>query len=777
MKLSRKGTPASVEGVVARPRRFKIEANALSFKIMSSGIYQDKVLACVRELSCNAADSHIAAGKKEVPFDVDLPTSMKPEFTVRDYGTGMNHRDIKNLYCGYFSSSRNLSNDFTGAMGLGSKSPFSYTEGFTVISKNIRQNKFRTVENGKALKLVVTYSMVMVPVKPEGVEPQCLRLHTRKMKKDEIEGLEVSFPIREQDQQEFENRAKIAFEFFNPRPNLNDKKFVIPTQEYLMKGDGWAMRKEAATHHTSKCRAIQGNVQYSVGSIDQSRMTPEQKVIADMPIDLFFSIGELSVTASRETLSNEEETIDAVLNKMTKVHSEVMVTAKSEVSKSKNEWDARLYLWNLENSNAGPIIKAALGRGDFHGDYGTFTIRKAKKFTLCETDFRVINLVQMWRNFGKWATKSKVFKKKSREERNKLILDPTTVKSDYTKEFDIDPKMEFFIADTKRGGEKFLHRYIQDASRDRDEVGTCYLFTKLDRKVTDADFRKEVDLALKKLGNPPLRSLASLEDKYPDSKEEKDPDAVQYERRKIVVLDTSESNAWSRGWRKATEEDLARPGKKLFVTLSRLKPFVYVNGTEKKQTWGSSRNMQDIAEYLHKAGLLKGYSDVIYGLKENSKLRLDSNWTEFTKESARAQLVSFESNPMIHACLAKGKDVYFSYRLEEVVKTGIKNGSFASNSPLVLFHEALRDILRVKNNSRLKALRHLFDYFSIKVKGNPPNVDALYKKALKSYPMLLVSDTTYSGGSVKVVIDYIRQCDAATSVPLTVAPMQEAAHA
>ncbi|MGZ7144954.1 hypothetical protein ACXWOO_11340, partial [Streptococcus pyogenes] len=38
------------------------------------------------------------------------------------------------LYNSYFASTKAESNDFIGALGLGSKSPFSYTKSFTIVS-------------------------------------------------------------------------------------------------------------------------------------------------------------------------------------------------------------------------------------------------------------------------------------------------------------------------------------------------------------------------------------------------------------------------------------------------------------------------------------------------------------------------------------------------------------------------------------------------------------------------------------------------------------------
>ena len=111
---------------------FRIRNSAKAFNILSSGLYANKIRAIIRELSCNAVDSHVAAGKQNTPFDIHLPTTLEPWFAIRDYGTGLNHEQVTSIYTTYFESTKTNSNDFIGALGLGSKSPFSYTDNFTV---------------------------------------------------------------------------------------------------------------------------------------------------------------------------------------------------------------------------------------------------------------------------------------------------------------------------------------------------------------------------------------------------------------------------------------------------------------------------------------------------------------------------------------------------------------------------------------------------------------------------------------------------------------------
>ncbi len=79
---------------------FRIKASARSFQILSSALYSNKIRAVIRELGCNCTDSHKAAGKVDVPFEVHLPSVLEPWFSVRDFGTGLDDDQITNIFFG-----------------------------------------------------------------------------------------------------------------------------------------------------------------------------------------------------------------------------------------------------------------------------------------------------------------------------------------------------------------------------------------------------------------------------------------------------------------------------------------------------------------------------------------------------------------------------------------------------------------------------------------------------------------------------------------------------
>lgn len=115
-------------------REFSIKSSPKAFRILSSGLYQNKIGSIVREIGFNAKDSHVAAGSGE-KFVIHLPTRLDSRIIFEDFGVGLSEEDIKTVLTTYFESTKTDRDDAVGAWGLGFKSPFSYTEAFNVSSR------------------------------------------------------------------------------------------------------------------------------------------------------------------------------------------------------------------------------------------------------------------------------------------------------------------------------------------------------------------------------------------------------------------------------------------------------------------------------------------------------------------------------------------------------------------------------------------------------------------------------------------------------------------
>lgn len=318
MKLSTTPVDLVEMGGVVSSGQFRIRNSAKAFSILSSGLYANKPLAIVRELSCNAYDSHVAAGKKDVPFDLHLPTVWEPFFAVRDYGTGLNHDQVINIYTTYFESTKTQSNDFIGALGLGSKSPFSYTDNFSVTAfkDGVKRNYSAFIDDTGVPSIALLEES-------ETSEPN---------------GVEVKFAISNRDDfYKFKNSATTALVYFDPVPNFTGESVFVNKPNYLNDIELPAGIRQLASGRQSV--AVMGNIAYPIelpkGSVDSGLQD-----LLYCGLELTFDIGELDFQASREGLSYIPMTVDAIKTKLTFLRNSLKVLLEDAIKQwTGDKWE------------------------------------------------------------------------------------------------------------------------------------------------------------------------------------------------------------------------------------------------------------------------------------------------------------------------------------------------------------------------------------------------------------------------------------------------------
>jgi hypothetical protein len=302
---------------------FKIKASAKAFAILSSGLYANKVRAIVRELSCNAVDSHMAAGKQDTPFDVHLPNDLEPWFAIRDYGTGLSHEQVTQIYTTYFESTKTTSNEYIGALGLGSKSPFAYTDNFTVTA----------VQNGKK-------GIYSAFINGQGV-PSIAQMMTEDT--DEPNGVEVKFSVNDcYDYSKFRDEARHVYTYFKLRPVVTGyKDFQFITLEYETENIVPGVHSYKNAHHS---KAVMGNIAYPIDIPNADKVLGSLRTLLSCGLELHFAIGELDFQASREGLSYIPQTIEAIKAKLSAVNNALTVVLAREADAIENLWERAIFL-------------------------------------------------------------------------------------------------------------------------------------------------------------------------------------------------------------------------------------------------------------------------------------------------------------------------------------------------------------------------------------------------------------------------------------------------
>lgn len=127
--------------------------DAAFLMMLSTNLYSNQKLACIRETLCNAWDAHIEAKRTDVPVKVTITDDN--ELIIEDSGFGIPKDMFEQIYGTFGGSTKRTNTAVTGGFGLGCKSPWAYTESFRVISES------------QGLKVV--YNLVKASVEADGM--------------------------------------------------------------------------------------------------------------------------------------------------------------------------------------------------------------------------------------------------------------------------------------------------------------------------------------------------------------------------------------------------------------------------------------------------------------------------------------------------------------------------------------------------------------------------------------------------------------------------------
>ena len=306
--------------------------------IMRNQMYSDKVLAPIREYSTNAVDAMVEDGKGDQAILIHLPTELNPEWKVRDFGKGLDHKEICNLYTKYGASTKRDSNDFTGMLGIGCKSGFAYGDTFIITAW---KDGIKRVYSAAIDEANVGHANLM-----------------HEQGSSEPSGVEISIPVRGDDHEVFRTKTFNLCRHFKVRPQFDNvdeetlEKELSSHTKVQLEGDGWkiyqTLRAQGrhsyswSRHQERKAHAIMGNIPYQISKEGFSNLSDVERDYLDyVNIDMEFKIGELTIAASREALEYTDKTQQNIKNMIAKVSAEVQQKFSDKLKSSKNLWDAK----------------------------------------------------------------------------------------------------------------------------------------------------------------------------------------------------------------------------------------------------------------------------------------------------------------------------------------------------------------------------------------------------------------------------------------------------
>jgi hypothetical protein len=722
MKLHNTVQNEAVLSNVGEIGEFRIRNSAKAFNILSSGLYANKIRAIVRELSCNAVDSHTAAGKQDTPFDVHLPNQFEPHFSIRDYGTGLSHEQVTNIYTTYFESTKTDSNAFIGALGLGSKSPFSYTDNFTVTA----------VKDGRK-------GIYTAFINDTGVPSIALMMeeHT-----NEPAGVEVKFAVNDYyDFRKFADEARSVYQYFNLKPNISGYAgFEIPGLEYETSNiiPGVHTRKNGGRNSV----AIMGNIAYPIEIPNSQRSDGTKRdwfQLLSCNLVMEFGIGELDFQASREGLSYIPETIKAIEDKLIALNNALTGVLAKEADAIPNLWDRAVFLLQKKEyplwMNAS--LKYAIDTKLTTVDVNNPAYLRSKTFSFKVADLAAdYNIVL--RGFTQNRHNSVLGKlKESREYGDKL---PTGTYDTYTVwNFSVSADNQFVVNDTKVG--------TTERAKDHFRSRKCASYSRNIYIIEPADRKKPVKSAefFAALQSPPedrIMPASALDQVKRSTGMGRDVSIMRLEERGNGGYYREKEMVWRECNLKASSFDATKTY--YYVPLSGF-------------TMISSKGYTSAKDFYQDVTSLPGlFAGEIYGVRKSDIKAIEQfkNWINL--EDHISKVLNAKNNDKILLSIVRSK----------LDKADILHYNSKKILPLVdsnsLFAEFVSKFAAVdKFEGKLHNVEALFQRFAPSANFSPATITAKYQVELdqvnKRYPLLRRLDTLHT--RVEEIAEYISLVD------------------
>ena len=671
---------------------FRIRNSAKAFNILSSGLYANKVRAIIRELSCNAVDSHIAAGKQDTPFDVHLPNQLEPWFAIRDYGTGLNHDQVTNIYTTYFESTKTNSNEFIGALGLGSKSPFSYTDNFTVTA----------VKDG--VKGIYTAF-----INDQGVPS--IALMTSEETTDPS-GVEVKFSVNDRyDFSKFRDEARHVYTYFKLRPVVSgDSSFAFRDVEYETENiiPGVHSYKDGR-----RSVAIMGNIAYPI-EVPQGSDLGGLNNLLSCGLEMHFGIGELDFQASREGLSYIPQTVEAIKNKLVAVNAALSVVIAKEADAIGNLWDRAIH---LQKKYSNSLWSAAIKKYVQDTKLPTFDDNRyggTKEFKILIDELASKYNISV-RGFD-YSKHQKGYPNLKQSTDHVKMADGTYVYL-YNWSFTVSSNLRFIVNDTNVGAverAKFHYR-----TNKPDASARVVVLDKVDKT-------KDMKLKafFKAISSPPESYVSKASDL--DKKERAAGIA-----KNVTILSLQERG--SGGYYREREMVWRDAGKADTFDAAGTYYYLPLSGFEIQSKYG----MHDAKQFYNdlKDCGIDGLKTTIYGVRKGDIefIRTQKNWINIEDHIAGV-LAKPIDNKLVMSLVLQAIDNYSNISYNYNVTSQVTN----ANSPYVAFVTKLKGFEKIRYNEQ--SLKRLCQQYAKNVSFNPEAQVQQYVEEVRQiqarYPLL-----------------------------------------
>lgn len=327
-----------VRSSTMQEQSFGIGNLSVILSILRSKLYSNPVRSMIQEILSNARDAHREAGNADKPIVIQFPCDIDPYFYIKDFGLGITPDRMSNVFLQYGASTKRGDNVQTGGFGIGAKSPFAYSDSFSI----------ETITNELGYNMLRSYTAYI-----DETQVGKIALMNEERTNDPT-GTKITVPVKEQDYAYFFNMVDDICRWWKVTPisNIEIKKIEIvkETDNYIM------------LERTSRNIVLIDEIPYELNKssitshpVYTSLMSQVDLLQASLKLHfnnytsciLKFKTGELSISANRENIDYTDENMEVFAYKTKIVIDDIIKTISNELAASETYKDAVNYIYRL----------------------------------------------------------------------------------------------------------------------------------------------------------------------------------------------------------------------------------------------------------------------------------------------------------------------------------------------------------------------------------------------------------------------------------------------
>jgi hypothetical protein len=274
-----------------------LDSAQILMQMLSKNLYSDSIGSTIRECASNALDSHRRINSDDpIIVSFKLNNSNNYEFSVEDFGIGLDDDDVKNIISKYGKSTKRNSTTELGMMGLGFKAPLAYSSSFYfVCRKDGMERKYMMYEGEDVNTIDLIYENLT----------------------DQRNGVKIIVPVKWSDAQSFYTKIQEQLAYFeNVYFDVRFQDRVISNDFKIFRSDDYQYSELSKDDNLHICL---DNVYYPIDFVKLGTGAIDTK------IGLRFSLTDgIYPTPNREAIRYTSEAKEIILEKIKSIADEII---------------------------------------------------------------------------------------------------------------------------------------------------------------------------------------------------------------------------------------------------------------------------------------------------------------------------------------------------------------------------------------------------------------------------------------------------------------------